>query len=364
MEISENSHQNQTSHRKLDLRANFVVSLLCLQYPSAADNKSLTPMMLMNSRLLTILLTTTVLIQKYSAQAFLPSRIRSRATFLSHNHSHGDIPPAGEDASHSEEYVSVEDARKAKMQFKGLVEQAMSIEDPGHLPKLLANNVELVIALKGKQGIKAIEEIVQEAQDKGQDYLTQTMSTIEAIISFTEDFVEEVKDLDSQNKELVGRILKLMTSDEDSDRDKEELLDELMKEERENFTPGFLRHLEGECKRISSAASYGPESDRLIEVLRVIQTRVLEELGKDMGEAALVLGQLMGYDDENELIGVLDAGLAVRGVDFALEMSDLSKEALDGFQRVPGGVDPDLVQRVQRIDSRLNEFLEETKSFQ
>ena len=141
-------------------------------------------------------------------------------------------------------------------------------------------------------------------------------------------------------------------------------MDKVMKDEKKSFTTGFLRHIEGECDRISNAPKMSPESARLLEILRMIQTRVLEELGQDLGEAALVLGQLMGYEKEEELLGVLDAGLTVQGNEFALEMASLTEEALDGFSRIPGGADPDLVDKVRCIDRRLQDFLNETNEFQ
>jgi hypothetical protein len=85
---------------------------------------------------------------------------------------------------------------------------------------------------------------------------------------------------------------------------------------------------------------------------------------QDIGEEALVLGQLLGYDDARERLAVLDAGLTVRGIDFAKQMAALTEEALEGFTRVPCGADPDLVERVSQIDSRLREFIEEQKTLQ
>jgi hypothetical protein len=137
-----------------------------------------------------------------------------------------------------------------------------------------------------------------------------------------------------------------------------------MEQERDNFTPGFVRHLEGECDRIANAPQMTPESARLLELIRVIQARVLEEIGKGLGEAALVLGQLMGYESNDELLGVLEAGLTVRGRDFGVEMKQHTEEALDGFKKVPGGVDPELVDKVTLVDKRLQEFLDETNEFQ
>jgi hypothetical protein len=201
------------------------------------------------------------------------------------------------------------------------------------------------------------------------------------ILTFAEDFVKEAHNMDKSNKNLLGKIMKAMVkSDNDTSisggeggkeelsaigaRSREEALDKVMKEEKINFTTGFLRHIEGECNRIENAQRMTTESTRLLEILRLIQTRVLEELGQDLGEAALVLGQLMGYDKEEELLGVLEAGLTVQGRDFALEMASLTEEALDGFKRIPGGADPELVQKVNFIDKRLQEYLNETNEFQ
>ena len=75
-----------------------------------------------------------------------------------------------------------------------------------------------------------------------------------------------------------------------------------------------------------------------------------------------MLGQLLGYDDENERLAVLDAGLAVRGIDFANELISLTEEALEGFSKVQQQqqqqVDPDLVKSVKVINERIQLFIE------
>jgi plasmid stabilization system protein ParE len=255
-----------------------------------------------------------------------------------------------------------------KQKFRTLLEESLATTKADHLPRLLANNIELIMSLQyGGEGAQVISELIEEAKAEGQEQFQRTVEVAETIVTFAEDFVEQASQMDDQNKLLLGKIIKTMTFKDygdDAPRDREEVLDQLMEEEKENFTPGFLRHIEGECERIANAPKMTPESARLMEILRIIQTRVLEELGQDMGEAALVLGQLMGYENKDELLGVLDAGLTVRGKDFAFEMAALTEEALGGFQRVPGGVDPELVERVTFIDRRLREFLEETDEFQ
>ena len=79
---------------------------------------------------------------------------------------------------------------------------------------------------------------------------------------------------------------------------------------------------------------------------------------QDIGEGALVLGQLLGYDDRNERVAVLEAGLRLRGADFAKDMRRLTQEALEGFKVVPGGVDQELIERVEDIDSIIQEYID------
>ena len=59
---------------------------------------------------------------------------------------------------------------------------------------------------------------------------------------------------------------------------------------------------------------------------------------------------------------MLDAGLAVRGIDFANELISLTEEALEGFSKVQQQqqqqVDPDLVKSVKVINERIQLFIE------
>ncbi len=269
-----------------------------------------------------------------------------------------------------------------KSEFQGLVNDVMTISQPELVPRILANNIQLIMGLQGEEGAQIISSILEDSKDENDDSsYTQTLQTVEMVLGFAEDFVQQAQEMDANNKLLLGKIMKAMVTSEnnqsvsggegrilenavDDASSRERALDQVLKEEKKNFSAGFLKHLEGECNRISRQKTMTPESSRMLEILLMIQTRVLEEVGQDLGEAALVLGQLMGYDKDEELLGVLDAGLTVRGNEFALEMASLTEEALDGFGRVPGGADPGLVEKVRFIDRRLQEFLNETNEFQ
>ena len=100
---------------------------------------------------------------------------------------------------------------------------------------------------------------------------------------------------------------------------------------------------------------------KMLEIMRVIQARIVEELGAHLGEGAQVLGQLLGYENSDERLAVLDAGLTVRGLEFALELKALTQEALEGFEKMAGGVDPGLLAIVAEVDVRIGEFISENE---
>ena len=156
-------------------------------------------------------------------------------------------------------------------------------------------------------GPNLLEEIIQEdvqsyTSDAAVGEEQQTISTrleevsevVNLILSFVETFVEETKSMDDVYKQLLGKIFQSIAPSTSSLEDgasssssiekkasaMENQLDNLLNEEKEAFTPGFLRHVEGECERISGLKKLSPESARMLQILRLIQTRVLEELGK------------------------------------------------------------------------------------
>ena len=268
----------------------------------------------------------------------------------------------GPDEGHTEPTAAVNDLTQQTQQFRKLVEEVLSVSDPQHVPSLLTKQMPLLLALSGKDGVQIVQNILDEHPDPKQQEIVS--ETIDMILSFVEDFTSQAEKLDKQNKELLGKILRVMSSKDATSRQREENLNQLLQEE--NLTAGFLRHLQGECERIASATKITKESARLLQLLHVIQTRVLEELGQDLGEAAQVLGQLIGYDNSAERLAVLEAGLAVRGVGFAEEMLSLTEEALEGFTTRPD-VDPGLIGCVREIDDRLRLFIKdhcEETSFQ
>jgi len=273
-----------------------------------------------------------------------------------------------------------------------VLDETMAEEE---LPGLFAQNIDMILKVIGMEvGGGLLEEIIREevtttgnvvsegsgSEEGSGSRLDRITEAVNLILAFVETFVEETSSMDATYKRILGNIFQNIaptknnqsnnndvvvagaSSSSSSSSSMEDRLDEILSVEAEAslYTPGFLRHIEGECERLSSNLDLendNNESARMLEILRLIQTRVLEELGKGIGEGAVVLGQLLGYDDEAERMAVLDAGLAVRGVEFARELRDLTGEALEGFERVDGGVDPGLVEAVKAMDERIGRFV-------
>jgi len=270
--------------------------------------------------------------------------------------------------------VPIEVKTELKAKFGTILsEVADSMSDKSeNIPGLLAQNIETIMQVLTIQDL--MEETIAEdiANDEtSQDRLEQLSEAANVIITFVEAFVDETKTMDNVYKEILGTIFRSMsprqTESKGSDKQSaekvamEEQLDSLLASSKEAFTPGFLRHVEGECERLSNVKESTEETMRMLSLMRLIQTRVLEELGKGLGDGAVVLGQLLGYESEAERLAVLDAGLAVRGIAFARELLELTSEALDGFEAVKregGQVDSDLVKMVKSISDRIQHFLD------
>lgn len=258
---------------------------------------------------------------------------------------------------------------KQAKEFAILIQDIIDCPTPEQLPAIVSSRMDLILNLRGYEGINLFQQTIQQAERSGNEqYLEDVEAACDYILSFTEEFVDQAKEMDDVNKNLLGKIVKQISSSNDdslSEIERERALDDLLQTEKKNFTPGFLRHIEGECTRIQTAPKISKESIKLLETLRLIQTRVVEELGKDLGEGAQILGQLLGYDDQDERIAVLEAGLTVRGLDFAQELADLTTEALDGFAQIPKDeIDPELVSRVSELKDCIVNYIEERSSWE
>ncbi len=260
--------------------------------------------------------------------------------------------------------------------FKELLNQVINVNQREHLPRICTQNIDLLVGMKGYETTAICNEVMEEARmSNNQELIDNTEAAIQYVVYFVETFVTEAKAIDDGNKAMLGEIIKCILGREsltekiDVDQlppesQREQNLNMFLAHNRDKFTPGFIRHLEGECNRIQSAPTNTQESMKLLEILRMIQIRVVEELGKELGEGAQVLGQLIGYQNREERLAVLEAGLAVRGVGFASELNALTLEALDGFNKVGSKADPGLVAIVEEINNYIQVYIARNQMYE
>lgn len=253
--------------------------------------------------------------------------------------------------------------------FKDLLQQVIHVNKRENLPRICTQNIDLLVSMQSNDSVSICNQVMDEARmSNDQALIDNTEAAIQYVVYFVETFVAETKSLDMKNKQLLGEIIKHMIGrteltqkieieDLPSEQQREANLNAFLAHNKESFTPVFLRHLDGECQRIQKAPQSTPESLKLYEMLRTIQARIIEELGQDLGEGAQVLGQLIGYDSKDERLAVLEAGLSVRGLDFARELNAMTLEALEGFRNAVAGADPGLVAIVQEINDYIQIFI-------
>lgn len=209
-----------------------------------------------------------------------------------------------------------------KSEFSTLLHTILNGTTPEEeYPSLFTNNIGMILNVMSMDGGMRMEGMIQEIirddllsgsyknniEDGGDnvsngDRMDQISEAINLILSFAETFVEETKSMDDVYKRLLRKIFQSIApstansqttnsgsssasvnnavASSSSSTTMENQLDDLLSQEKEAFTPGFLRHVEGECERISSLKTLSPESAKMLQILRLIQTRVLEELGK------------------------------------------------------------------------------------
>eukprot|EP00588_Corethron_pennatum_P012936 CAMPEP_0194282518 /NCGR_PEP_ID=MMETSP0169-20130528/23299_1 /TAXON_ID=218684 /ORGANISM="Corethron pennatum, Strain L29A3" /LENGTH=355 /DNA_ID=CAMNT_0039027869 /DNA_START=76 /DNA_END=1143 /DNA_ORIENTATION=- len=294
-------------------------------------------------------------------------------------------PPTDPDASFfgegRQEAWEAQDAAQSQLRaesFTDLLNGVLGLLDAGTeeevaaIPALVGQHVDVVLGMRGYEGVDMFDAVVENVRVREGDTAAATVEgAIGLIVDFAEEFTRQAKEMEETNRAVLGRIMRAMGAKEEGGKSRgsggkdgprpEDMLDEAIAYEKENFTPGFLRHLNGQIERINAASSITQEGIRMVETLGMILIRVVEEMGKNLGEGGIVLGQLVGYEKDEERMSVLRSGLQVRGISFAQELRTLTEEALDGFsagdEKGMDAVDPVLVERVRSIDRELESFI-------
>jgi len=161
-----------------------------------------------------------------------------------------------------------EDLARREEEFRNVLKQVMTVKRPEHIPSLLTNHLNLLLGMRQSEVLQRILVKARQENDVGM------IEAAQVVVNFLEEFVQHAQKVDAHYKKLLGDLIhQAKEGDEDA-------FDEYVSKNRQEWTPGFLRHLNGECDRISSAQKMTPESARLCEMLYIVQARILDEIGK------------------------------------------------------------------------------------
>eukprot|EP00934_Nitzschia_sp_Nitz4_P001721 Nitzschia sp. Nitz4//scaffold253_size28098//15359//17575//NITZ4_008142-RA/size28098-processed-gene-0.30-mRNA-1//-1//CDS//3329544303//1721//frame0 len=185
-------------------------------------------------------------------------------------------------------------AESPRQKFRKFLDDAMEVCGTEFMPRLLSQNMETIMSLELHEGGDVINTFLEEAKNTSQGTYLRAKETTDLVLTFAEGVVEGMSKMQEMNQETLGKIVRTMTDPEKTAQTKEEELDRLMQTEKRNFTPSFLRHLEAECNRLANAPKVTPQSSHMLQIVQMIQSRVVEALGEDLGEAAVILGRLTG----------------------------------------------------------------------
>ena len=199
-----------------------------------------------------------------------------------------------------------------------------------------------------------MKETISEGENRHQDNLNEML--VDLTIDFLEAFVENAAKMDEASKALLGDIVRKMLACKKEEGTLDvETLDAFFESKREEVTKGaFLRHLEGEVARVVKAPKITPESAHMVQVLRMIQSRAVEEMAEKVGgDAAKLLNQLVQYEDEGEREAVLISDLSARGLGFAGNVLNLIEAAEADFKLLieegRDDIDQTLLQRLEVV---------------
>ncbi|GMH50587.1 hypothetical protein TrRE_jg11399 [Triparma retinervis] len=202
----------------------------------------------------------------------------------------------------------------------------------------ISERLTTLINMRGKKGAEVIQGYM-ESEKGGEDERELNGMLISYVIDFLELFVSSAADRSDANKALMSELVKIVTGRvkgvegayvEGDGKVTEEDVDKWMDENAKRFDGGFIRYLDSEVHRVTSSPNQSQPVIKTGSILKIVRVRVLEEVGKRMGEEIEVMNQVLGYDKDGIRERVVLAGLEARGRDMAERLKAVCEEVLEG----------------------------------
>ncbi|GMH49000.1 hypothetical protein TrLO_g15505 [Triparma laevis f. longispina] len=234
---------------------------------------------------------------------------------------------------------------------EGEVTVVMDEEMTRGMAEVVSRKVHVLLSMRGVEGVDLMKACIEEAGEDG----GLTSGLISFIIDFLEEFVSQSASLDSRNTQLLGSLIDFVRSNNDVAK-----VEEFFDGNVEELDGNFMAHLSRQEKRLLSSPSATVETAKLLDMFKVIKVLVMDAQGRALsegGDVAVIVNQLLQYDDDETRVQVMRAGLEARDAEWKQQFFEKIEEVIGETEGIKSDDGREMRRRLETLQKNRNEFL-------
>lgn len=121
-----------------------------------------------------------------------------------------------------------------------------------------------------------------------------------------------------------------------------------------------MAHLSRQEKRLLSSPSATVETAKLLDMFKVIKVLVMDAQGRALsegGDVAVIVNQLLQYDDDEARVQVMRAGLEARDAEWKQQFFEKIEEVIGETEGIRSDDGREMRRRLETLQKNGNEFL-------
>ncbi|CAM9802691.1 unnamed protein product [Chrysoparadoxa australica] len=182
-----------------------------------------------------------------------------------------------------------------RKKFSTVVNELLEVEKEEELPGIMAKHVEFILSV---DATALMNDMIRDDLIEVEDSTLHNVHDF--MVSFAEEFVDNVMQLQSRNAKLLGEIVAVAKSGAAD-------VDQRLEEMKPRIDFEFLRHLDSEIERLKKL-----EGQEMLNVMTVIRWRVARLLDEGLSEEVALLGRLLAFEDRFLMRAALQTALQKR----------------------------------------------------
>ncbi|CAM9766091.1 unnamed protein product [Ectocarpus sp. 6 AP-2014] len=240
-----------------------------------------------------------------------------------------------------------EPTTRDRQRFERIMEEVLEEEKEEELPAILSRHVDFLLSVD----VTALtNDLIR--QEPTLTRVNTLRNAYEFIVSFLESMVESTVDVQKENQTLLRLIV-------EAAKTSPEVFDKRMKTLQDRFTFEFVKYLDGEVERLEKVEKdmaekkrkrkvpaekddmpMGGDGNEVLNVIRIVRTRVCAQLDLMMGEDVAVLTRMLSYDDRFMMRAALRTVLRDKSPKEIAAFGALVSKTLGDVVALGSGVDP------------------------